>query len=55
MIGGRSESNSGQDKYEVDLDVTCFECRQPGYYRNDYPKLIKEIPKDDYPKRRRKV
>src|ERR1044072_7390499 len=38
---GRVESTSGQKKV-ADREVICFECNEPGHYKNDCPKLRKE-------------
>src|ERR1044072_3102571 len=38
---GRFESTSGQEK-AADKEVTCFECKEPGLYRNECPKLKKD-------------
>src|ERR1044072_6218720 len=35
---GRFESTSGQKK-EADKEVICFECKEPGHYKNECPKL----------------
>src|ERR1044072_2320621 len=38
---GRFESTSGQKMF-ADREVICFECNEPGHYKNDCPKLRKE-------------
>src|ERR1044072_7209805 len=38
---GRFESTSDQKKF-ADREVICFECNEPGHYKNDCPKLKKE-------------
>src|ERR1044072_6472190 len=38
---GRFESTSGQDE-AADKEATCFECKKPGHYRNECPKLKKD-------------
>src|ERR1044072_9418693 len=38
---GRFESTSGQEK-AADKEVICFECKEPGHYRNECPKLKKD-------------
>src|SRR5580765_1771071 len=39
---GRFESTSGQKK-AVDIDkVMCYECKEPGHYKNECPKLKKD-------------
>lgn len=32
-------STSRQKKSGSNKDVTCFECKDPGHYKNEYPKL----------------
>lgn len=43
--GGRSESTSGQKKSSVRNEVICFECKEPGHYKNGCPKMNKDRPK----------
>lgn len=43
--GGRSESTSGIKKSRPSKDITFFECKEPGHFKNEYPKLKKNIPK----------
>ena len=38
---GRFESTSGQKK-AADKEVICFECKEPGHYKNECPKLKKD-------------
>src|ERR1044072_2492234 len=38
---GRFESTGGQKKF-ADREVMCFECNEPGHYKNDCPKLRKD-------------
>ena len=38
---GRFQSTSGQKK-AADKEVTCYECKEPGHYRNECPKLKKD-------------
>ena len=48
---GRFESTSGQKKAD-DKDITCFECKEPGHYKNECPKHQKERrPKKFYKKK----
>src|ERR1044072_2032096 len=37
---GRFESTSGQKK-AANEEITCYECKEPGHYRNECPKLKK--------------
>lgn len=38
--GGQSNSTSGHKKSGANKDATFFECKQPGHYKNECPKLI---------------
>ena len=38
---GSFESTSGQKK-AADKEVTCYECKEPGHYMNECPKLKKD-------------
>src|ERR1044072_196529 len=38
---GSFESTSGQKK-AADKDVICFECKEPGHYKNEFPKLKRD-------------
>ncbi|MCI25327.1 transcriptional regulator ATRX, partial [Trifolium medium] len=48
--GGRTDSASGQTRPKTDKDVICYECQEPGHYRNECPKLS-----DDKSKNKKKV
>lgn len=43
---GHFESTSGQKKSGADKDVICSYCKEPSHYKNEYPKLKKENPKE---------
>lgn len=46
--GGRSESTSGLKKSGAGKDAIYFECKESGYYKNEFPKLNKDRPKKKY-------
>lgn len=52
---GHFESTSRQKKYGFDKDVICFECKEPGHYVNECPKLEKENPNNKFLKDNKKV
>ncbi|XP_050915187.1 uncharacterized protein LOC127130162 [Lathyrus oleraceus] len=47
-ISGRSESTSGSKKVGAGKELTCFECKDPGHFKNECPKLKKERPKKNF-------
>ena len=52
--GGRSESSS-EYKKRPQKEVTCFECKEPGHYKNECPKLNKDAPKKKFFNKKKKA
>ena len=48
-----NESSSGHKKTR-NKEVVCFECKEPGHYKSDCPKLQKEKPKKKFTKEKKK-
>src|ERR1044072_852448 len=48
---GRFESTSGQKK-ATDKEVICFECKEPGHYKNECPKLKNDRRSKKYDKKK---
>lgn len=52
---GRSESTYGLKKCGSDNEVICYEFKEPRNYKNEYPKISKEKPKNKFLKDKKKV